>query len=138
MAGQELCEGVYIYPDFVIALLLRFVKDKLQPPVQVRHLNVIHIFLGAVARMPHIANHISGRDDAAFLQILRIRIILPQMCVVIVALPVKAADADTPSAVLVPAQRFNLAGFYGNDRGTDWNNRWIILFYLFLCKFSIF
>lgn len=43
------------------------------------------------------------------------------MCIIVVSFPVKAADADAPSAVLVPADRFYVAGFYGDDWGSDGN-----------------
>ena len=40
------------------------------------------------------------------------------MGVIIVALSVKAADADAPAAVLVPAKGFHVAGFHCDDRGS--------------------
>ena len=38
------------------------------------------------------------------------------MCIVIISLFIKAADADAPAAVAVPTQAFHIAGFHGNDR----------------------
>ena len=43
------------------------------------------------------------------------------MCIIVVSFPVKAADADAPAAVLVPTDRFYVAGFYGDDWGSDGN-----------------
>jgi hypothetical protein len=40
------------------------------------------------------------------------------MRIVIIAFFIKTPDADPPAAVLVPAQRFHIAGFDGDDRRT--------------------
>ncbi len=103
----------------MIAVLLRFIKDQLHPPVKVHHFDVIDIFRIAVARMPHITDHIPGRHHTAFLQSLIVRKILAQMGIIVIPFPVKAADADPPSAIPVPSQRFYIAGFDGYDRRTD-------------------
>ena len=47
-----------------------------------------------------------------------VRVVFPQMRIVIIAFFVKTADAEPPAAVLVPADGFHLTGFYGNDWGT--------------------
>ena len=83
--------------------------------MQVGHVNVVYIFLFAVTRMPHIANHLPRRHHASFLQILTVREILPQMRIVIITLPVKTADSKPPAAILVPADSLHITGFYGND-----------------------
>ena len=69
--------------------------------------------------MSHITDHIPRRHHAAFFQSFRIGVVLPQMCIVIVALIIKAADTNAPAAVLVPAQGFHSAGLDSNDRYTD-------------------
>ena len=38
------------------------------------------------------------------------------MCIIVVSFPVKAADADAPAAVLVPAERLDAPGFHSNHR----------------------
>ena len=78
--------------------------------MQMNRVYVVDIFLRAVPGMPHIADHIPCRHDIALLQLFPVRIVLAQMRIIIVALPVKAADADAPSA-----------GFYGDDWGSDRN-----------------
>lgn len=84
-------------------------------------LDIVHILRGAVAGMSHVADHIPRRHHSPFRKPLRIRVVLPQMCIVIVAFFVKTADADTPAAVLVPSQRLHVAGFHGDDRRADRN-----------------
>ena len=86
--------------------------------MQMGDLDIVHIFLGAVSRMAHIPDHIPRGDHAAFLQPFRIGVILPQMGVIIVSLPVKTADSDAPSAVLIPSQCFYRAGFNTHNRCT--------------------
>ena len=44
MSAQKLRQRIDIHPDFMISFSLRFVKYQLQSPVQMCHLNVIHIF----------------------------------------------------------------------------------------------
>ena len=41
------------------------------------------------------------------------------MRIVVITHSVKAADADTPAAILVPAEGLDIAGFHCDDRGTD-------------------
>ena len=82
-------------------------------------LNVVHILRGAVTGVSHVTDHIPGSHHAALLKPLRIRIVLAQMRIVIVPLPVKAADADTPAPVLIPAQSLHITGLHRNDRCAD-------------------
>lgn len=89
--------------------------------MQMNRVYVVDIFLRAVPGMPHIANHIPRCHDIPLFQLFPVWIVLAQVRIIIVTLPVKAADADTPPAVLVPADRFHVAGFYGDDWGSDGN-----------------
>ena len=41
------------------------------------------------------------------------------MRIVVITHSVKAADAYTPAAILVPAEGLDIAGFHCDDRGTD-------------------
>lgn len=120
---QEAGEGIAVDPDLVISFFLRFIKDKLEPPVEVNGFNIVHIFRLAVAGMAHVADHITGSDHAALFKIQSIRKILPQMGIVIIALAVKTADANTPASVLIPAQGFHIAGFDSDDGRTDQINK---------------
>ena len=83
--------------------------------MQVGFVDVIRVFRGAVAGAPEIADDIPGGDDAAFLQLALIGVILAQMGIIVVPFFVKAADAEPPSAVLIPADGFHIAGFDGDD-----------------------
>ena len=112
---------IAVHPDFVIALLLGFVKNELQPPVQMGDLDIVYVFFVAVAGVTHVTNYISCGHNAAFLQFFVIGEILSQMCIIIVALFIKAADSDAPAAVTIPAKRLDIARFYGNDWRTDVN-----------------
>lgn len=118
---QKARQIITVHPDLVVSLFLRLVKDQLQPEMQMNRIYVVDIFLRAVPGMPHIADHIPCRHDIALLQLFPVRIVLAQVRIIIVALPVKAADADAPSAVLVPTDRLYVAGFYGDDWGSDRN-----------------
>jgi hypothetical protein len=69
--------------------------------------------------MPHIANYISCRYHTAFFQLFIIREVLTQVGIVIIPLPVKAADTDSPAAIPVPSQRFYVAGFDCDNRRAD-------------------
>ena len=115
---KEFRQLVAVNPDLVVALLLRFVKDQLQSPVEMYCLNIVDVLLRAVSGMSHVADHIPRRHDTALFQSFRVGIILPQMCVVVIPLMVKAADADAPAAVLIPAERLHIAGLDRNDRCT--------------------
>lgn len=85
------------------------------------HLNVVDIFLGAIASVAHIANYITCRHNTAFFQSFRIRIVLPKMRIVVIALLIKTSDTDTPAAVTVPADGFYIAGFDCYDGCADLN-----------------
>ena len=54
MLRQEPRQRIHINPNFVVPLLLGLVKNKLQTPVQMRNLDIVHILLGTVAGMAHI------------------------------------------------------------------------------------
>lgn len=82
-------------------------------------LDVVHILLRAVARMPHIADHIPGGHHAALLKSLRVRIILAKMGIVVIPFAVKTADPDTPSPVLVPTEGFHIAGLHSDHGRAD-------------------
>ena len=120
---KESGQGVAVDPDFVVPLFLGFVKNKLQAPVKMHHVNIVRVFHRTVAGMPHVADHVSGGDNAAGFKMQRVREILPQMRVVIIAPAVKTADADAPAAILVPAKRFHIAGFDGDDGRTNQNEK---------------
>ena len=81
-----------------------------------RHLDIVYILLRAVAGVSHVPYDISRRDSASLRKPLRIRIVLPEMRIVIIPSAVEAADADAPAAVLVPAQRLDSAGLDSRDR----------------------
>lgn len=85
--------------------------------------DVIGVFLGAVSGMTHVADYVACGDDAAFLKVKGVGKVLAQMGIVIVALAVEAADADTPAAILVPAKGFHVAGFDCDDGRTDLNKK---------------
>lgn len=106
---QKAGKGIAVDPDLIVSLLLGLVKDKLESPVEVNGFNVVHIFCFAVPGMPHVADYITGGHQTAFFKLQGVREILTQVGIVIVALAVKAADADTPASVLVPAQGLHIA-----------------------------
>ena len=54
MLRQKSRQRIHINPDLVIPFLLRLIKNQLQPPVQMHNLNIIHILLRTIPRMPHI------------------------------------------------------------------------------------
>ena len=81
-------------------------------------LDVVHIFLGGIARMSHVPDHIPGGHHAALLKPLSVGIVLAQVGVIIISLLVKASDPDTPAAVLIPAKGLHIAGLHGNHRGS--------------------
>ena len=87
--------------------------------MEVDHFDIVYIFRITVTGMPHIANYISCRYHTAFFQLFIIREVLTQVGIVIIPLPVKAADTDSPAAIPVPSQRFYVARFYSNDRRTN-------------------
>ena len=64
---QEARQRIAVDPDFIVPFFLGFVKNKLQSPVEVDGLDVVDIFLLAVAGVAHIADHVSGCHHAAFL-----------------------------------------------------------------------
>ncbi len=78
--------------------------------------DVVHIFLRAVARAPHVADHVARLHGFAQAQPGRIRPVLAQMGIVVIPLGVEAPDADAPSAVLVPAEGLHNAGLHRNHR----------------------
>ena len=81
--------------------------------------DIVGVFLGAVAGMPHVPDHISGGDYAPFFQVKGVGKVLTQVGVVIISLAVKAADADAPAAVLIPAQGFHITGLNCHNGCTD-------------------
>ena len=116
---QKTGQGVKIDPDLIVALFLGLVKDQLQSPVKMRYFYIIDIFFGAVARMSHIADDVSGSDHASHLKTFRVRIVLPQMRIVIISSAIETADADAPAPVLVPAQSLHHAGLHTDDGRAD-------------------
>lgn len=119
VAVEEFGQFITIHPDLVISLFLGLVENKLKPPVEMYRLDIIDIFFRAVTGVSHIADHVPRRHHAAFFQVFRIRVILPQMGIIIVSAAIEAADTDPPAAVLIPSQRFHDAGFDTYDRRTD-------------------
>ncbi len=63
----------------MIAFFLRFIENKLQPPMKMDDFDIIDVFRFAIARVSHIADYLSGRHYAALLQIFAIREILAQV-----------------------------------------------------------
>lgn len=57
--GKEPYEVIAVDPDFVSLCPPCFIKDQFNPVVEVYFLNIIDIFLSAVAGMPHIPDDIS-------------------------------------------------------------------------------
>ena len=51
--------------------------------------DIIDVFRFAIARVPHIADYLSGRHYAALLQIFAVREILAQVGVIIISLSVR-------------------------------------------------
>ena len=82
-------------------------------------LDVIHIFLRRIARMAHVADHVSGGHHASLLQAFRVRIVLAKVGVIIISFLIKASDADPPAAVFIPSEGLHVAGFHGDDRRAD-------------------
>ena len=78
--------------------------------------DVVGVLRAAVTGAPQIAYDIPGLHHAAHLQAGLVGVILAQMGVIVVAFVVKAAYSQPPSAILVPAQGFHIAGFHGNHR----------------------
>lgn len=87
--------------------------------MQMHLVNIIDIFRSTVSGMPHIADHIARRNQTSLCKSFRIGIILAQVGVVVIPLLVKAADAQPPAPVLVPANCFYVSGFDGNDWSAD-------------------
>ena len=120
---EEFGQLIAVHPDLVISFFLGFVENKLKSPVQMYRLDIIDIFFRAVTGVSHIADHVPRRDHAAFLKSFRIRVILAQVGIIIVSAAVEAADADAPAAVLVPAERLHDAGFDGDNRRANRNEK---------------
>lgn len=116
---QKPGEGIAVDPDLIVSFFLGFVEDKLHPPMEMDGFNVIHIFFGAIARVPHVADHIAGSYNAAFFESKGVWEILAQMGIVIIAFAIEAADANTPAPILVPAKGFHIAGLYCDDGRTN-------------------
>lgn len=112
---QKSRQLIGINPDFRIAVLLGFIKNKLDAEMQMYLINVIDIFRITITGMTHVADDVPGLYLAALLQPFGIGIVLAQVSVVIIAFLVEASDSDAPAAVAVPAQGFYVAGFYGDD-----------------------
>ena len=127
---QKTYQLIGIDPDFPIPLFLRFVKDQLYAEMEMNLIDIIDIFRGAVAGMPHVSNDIPGRYNASFLESFRKRIILPQVRVVIITFFVKAPDSDAPAAILIPAKSLHISGLDCNDGCTDMD----IILYKQVCQ----
>ena len=87
--------------------------------MQMHNLDIIHILLVAVACVSHIADHISRCDVVPLLESFGVRSVLAQVCIVVIPLLVKAADADAPSAVAIPTKRLHVAGLDCDDWRAD-------------------
>ena len=79
--------------------------------------NIIGVFLSAVAGAPKISDDISGLYNAALFQRFVIGIIFSQVCIVIVTFFVEASDSQPPASVLVPADGLDLPRFH-TDNGS--------------------
>ena len=78
-------------------------KDQLQADVQMRLGHAVVILLGRIARGAEIPDHLPRFDLGAELDARLIRVALAQMRIIIGAFPIKAADAQPPAAILIPA-----------------------------------
>jgi len=81
-------------------------------------IDVVGVFCGAVAGASEISDYITGLHNAALLQGFVIGIIFSQMGIVIITFFVKASDSQSPSSVLIPADRLDLPGFH-TDNGSS-------------------
>ena len=68
--------------------------------------------------MAHITDHVTGGDHTSFFQVKGVGKVLTQVGIVIVPFAVKAADADAPASVPVPADCLHIAGLHGDNRCT--------------------
>mgnify|MGYP007112488370 CR=1 FL=1 len=62
----EILQFVAVDPDLVVTFFLGFVKDQFQAKVKMGLFNVVGVFFGAVTGAAHIANDISGLNEASF------------------------------------------------------------------------
>ena len=90
-------------------------ENQLNAEMKMGLLDIIRIFLCAVSCASKIADYIPGLNLASYLEIGLIRIIFPQMSVIVIPLLVKGTNADAPAPVLIPAKGFYRPGFNGND-----------------------
>lgn len=94
--------------------------------------NIIRILHSTIASVSHIANYISCRNNTPLLKLQGIWEVLAQMCIVIIAFSVKAANTDAPAAILVPAKGFYITGFYCDNWCAYLNERlktfWAVIF----------
>ena len=119
VAVEQPRQRVQIHPDFIIRFLLRFVKNQLQPEMEVGRFNPVDILLVRVAGLPQVADDIARAHGLSLGQPLGEGVIPAQMGVIIIAPAVGRADADAPAAVLVPAERLDCAALDGNHGRAD-------------------
>ena len=82
-------------------------------------INIVGVFCGAVAGAAQVTDNVHGLNNGTFLQVGLIRIIFPEVGVIVIPLLVKAPDTQPPAAVLIPADSFHSAGLYGNNGGSS-------------------
>ena len=116
---KHICYRIKIYPYFVIALFLAFVKHKLKPQMQVGSFDSVGVFGCAVAGSADVADNISRFYFVPLVQALSKRSVLSKMGIVPVPLCIIRTDADSPAAVLILAHTLNLSRFDRNNRSSD-------------------
>ena len=115
---KEFCDFVAVDPDLIRSVLLVGMENQLDAEMQVRRIDIVSVFAGAVAGHAEVSDDLARGHDLSFVHVV-VGMILAQVCIVIVPLAVEAADPDAPAAVLVPADRLDIAGFYSDDRRSD-------------------
>lgn len=117
--GQKLDNFITVDPDFIISFFLGFIKNQLYSKMKVGVIDIIGILCAAVSGTSQISDYIACLDDTAFFEGFVIGIVFSQVSVIIVAFFVEAADAKPPSAILIPTDRFHIAGFDGYYRAAN-------------------
>lgn len=83
--------------------------------MEVGFVNIVGIFLAAVAGTPHIADNIPSLHPTSNLQVRLVGVVFPQVSIVVIAFIVEGTNPNSPSSILIPSKGFYDAGFYGDD-----------------------
>ena len=81
--------------------------------------HAVVILLGRIARGAEIPDHLPRFDLGAELDARLIRVALAQMRIIIGAFPIKAADAQPPAAILIPAVGLYDPTLHSDNRRAD-------------------